>query len=824
MVGFGCIIIISKEMKRIFYILPLLLLVAFSSCKDDVELLDISFSGQLEQPVSSDSTKNYLSMERYVYWNSGDKVWVFSGEDNYSEPVSSREAVAEPVPGNPQAATIDLFGFAYNDVYYGIYPSICKVDDNPKQINMPTSYDYNRTSNPVNPDLTFPGPGIPMVAYHKMGTTTSHSDVPHLDFHSVVGVARIQIANNSGSSQTISHVEFAQRSGSNPISGVFTVNNITKYDPYLSDPVTTTGTSITISNIDKTLGNGEILTLYLPLPAITSNHGTSSTQPNYADYSLDMTVYSDASTQVFEKAFTVKIRRNTLSYLPALVVNGWNPVSISRGLVGHGTALRPFQIYSAADLVKVRNAFNAVVGTSNAPVINGIEVDENTYFRIVHNFDLMNTSGTAVSEKWDAGIKGFKGHLIYQVGQAAGSINSNTISNNTGYPVFESISEGGEVDGLTVEATVQTSPAGATFSPLCKENSGTMKNCRFMGTLTTSNNTNLAGVCATNRGTLENCSNIGTINAQRQNGKAAGICYENFGTIQGFDISTGMVVSNAGSAASICYINETDGHVINSQSTLAYGVSAPINYSFGGLVYTNKGTIQNCEVLGQLYSSKSVGGICHTNEGGVVDRCRVSTSILRGAGSLNEYIGGIAAIQQIGTSVIRNCFNNAEPTANIQAVAGVAGGIVGDLQNGHVENCYTNFEVAYPTSKGYGAIVGNATGGTIENCYSGRDLAPFCYFSYQTQISVNCFATPNSVTSSTTNCCTYRYSDGEILSLTASSQVIDQGVQTGDNIGKALNAWVNSKNGQSGTTYLRWTEVGRPTFTNSPATSKRTRR
>lgn len=61
---------------------------------------------------------------------------------------------------------------------------------------------------------------------------------------------------------------------------------------------------------------------------------------------------------------------------------------------------------------------------------------------------------------------------------------------------------------------------------ICSNNSGTIQNCTYAGTIDSQNSA--GGICGINSGTVENCYTTGTVNSQNS---AGGICGSNYGTI-----------------------------------------------------------------------------------------------------------------------------------------------------------------------------------------------------------------------------------------------------------------------------------------------------
>jgi len=204
------------------------------------------------------------------------------------------------------------------------------------------------------------------------------------------------------------------------------------------------------------------------------------------------------------------------------------------------------------------------------------------------------------------------------------------------------------------------------------------------------------------------------------------------------------------------------GLTINSSSNGAFGMFAHIGVggtvenlglincnittlsanagSRGGIVGTNYGTVRNCYVTGTIDGWAYVGGIAAANgyasNRGLIQNC-YSTAIVtaRGNGDGNA-AGGIAGSLIQNQSTIENCYftgtvNGPNATAGSDTTTTLyrsyAGGIVGRIDSGIVQNCYSTGNIIagstlYACNLSYaGGIAGHGgTGGsgTIQNCYA----------------------------------------------------------------------------------------------------------
>lgn len=771
-----------KKINNILKFLPVLLLLLVTSCKKELNLGNLEVTGTLEQPAVDDAdAKNYLAYERYIYWETGDQIRLFSGEG--CDPSSDQEArtvAFNPNSSDAKFGSCSFLDFNLSTTYYAIYPEGCAVNEKDyykEYITMPEEYEYR---DDTHADYSYGRPGMPMVAYVF---TTATNEKLNLDFHSVCGIARIQMyASGASAAKTISTIEFEECSNlvtgatCNPISGLFKIKDITTNAPSLSKESSnsSTGTQITITNINKKVNTQDLFTFYLPLPAL---YGATN---NITTYYIKATVtFADASKTSISKAFRVDIRRNSLSYLKAIDLDG-EGVS-SQGMVGDGTEQRPFQIYTVDDLKTMREAFR-----QTTPKINNIEVTNSTYFRLV-NSQIVLSSSSSDANYWASGIPNFEGHFIC----ANGNPTTMGIENNSNAPIFESITEDGSVEGLYVRGTHTYNGTATAFSPLCKTNNGVLNNCQNYCTL--SGAINLAGICVDNYGKITNAANKAVINSTSTSGHAAGVCLTNHtgATISGYGISASAV--DGAEAAAICYDNQ--GTVKDCQVTYN---NIHLKGKIGGIVYVNNGTIDHCEVVGDVLQTENIaGGICCINNG-LVNGCGNGLVLLSG----RVHVGGIVAEQTSSAAEIRNCCNigpkTAEVALNASSSNNASGGIIGYLTAGHVYNCLCNQEVQSTNAVYYGTIVGYhvGTAANIANCFDGSQTSNFYGSALSSGMGENCF-TPIKGTRYTT----MYNSAGYIVG--GSGTVLD-----------ALNVWVNDQ----GDDYYSWTGTT-PSLTIAPATS-----
>ncbi len=834
------------KIKR--YILPLLSAVLlFSACKKE-ELVSVTLSASLEQPTPEEGSnaKNYLHNEEFIFWELGDAIRI-SGTENEERFVMNR---LEHVGAKDAMFVGDLtIQGSGEPKMYAVYPfesySSLGEDNSGFKIKYPKRMPYrvNDLANgepadtAANPDMTFGQNCFPMVAeftVHNSGAGARS----HIDFHSVSGLVRFHLYSSSEEVVTIDSIQFTSvdKGGnyiSKQISGEFTLNDIATNAPFLTSngTVPDANKAITITGINKTIGGGNegnFLTFYLPLPAQNAGTAGGSSEQNRTYYALEMKVMAskgegDAKvSKTFTKTMGVQVQRNTMMKMQALDITSWDGTTTQGGatigLVGNGTQERPFQIYTGADLKLVRDAFNTAATANTEVKINGQTVSENTYFKIMRSDivlgqdDIAATANEPAQVKWESGIKGFKGHMT-------GSMSNATqfgITNNSHAPLFESISDDGQLHYITVRCDGTLTYSGtADFSPLCITNNGTMDNCHNRANVTASQ-ASVAGLCVTNVGRITSGANEGLLTATNEDKVAAGHCLYNHGTLQGFSIASANV--RAINSAGVCYRNYFGAEVsdcVEAVQLTNFGETG-MTVTAGGIVHTNEGTVSNCRVNGLLElvdgNECAIGGIVFRNTG-TVDNCIV-TLALRNAHTL----GGIVKENE-GT--ITNC--GLQLGATLTATH-LVGGIVAELKAGSVMNCYNKGQVgsaSAETSEGtFGYIVGKMGATSIStivlnNVYTSVGETPHFYGSVEND---------NNATITLTNCyglVAQTYNSGSVV--TAIGSLTNTGVVGGieytNPLAYILNKNVNEETALSG--MKRWTDAEYPVFVENTGSKSR---
>ena len=674
----------------------------FSGCEKEPssrELRSITFNATLEQLRNASDSKIILRKEEAIYWEVGDEISI--GSQNHTAAEKGDLVNASPgsdfedfngvfIASLPEGATKFLGLHPYNT------SNIIEGKNTEPYFNDPTL--YLSATQPRRTDSTFSRKVFPMVAWYGGNWDAGDPTPFNLDFQNLGAIVRIQLFNNTSPflSATINSITFTARDGSDQmqLSGPFTVKDFNTADPHLvgQDPSQKT---VTITCDGLPLGANDLLSFYLVLPAYA---GWGST----TQYKLAMTVYSSEGT--FVKNFKVKTRRCGITYMRAMGIDNWNGSDGTPGLVGNGTAERPFKIYTDDDMAYLRECYN-----SPARTINNQPITENTHICLMRSDIVLTTAN------WPTGINNFIGTFTSRITEAG----EKGITNNSQHSLFESVGAQGVVEGLTVISDVAFSLGAvydAGFSPFCNHNYGLIKDCTIRDTVNggfSSAYTDLAGICVTNDGTLTGCGNSAKMTVA--NGKhVGGIClYNNEGhVVQGCQVTSDFDVAGTAQVGGICYSNSGTvkdcffgARIISSTA------------SWGAIAYLNGATLEHCysSHSATIITSGTVGGIVNSQTDGTVNYC-YTESQLRG-----KCIGGIAVTVSGGKLI--NCFSNRSSSQIIfdaSSSADYGGGLVGFLSGGNVQNSYINIlSVSNRNSMGIcGDFVGKVTGGKVSNCYA----------------------------------------------------------------------------------------------------------
>ena len=752
-------------MKRLKYALAAALLLA--GCRDKEELIYPNIVATMDQIVDDDAADGSKIVlyhdEEWLKWEAGDKIAVYSinssnkfnevKEMQYVDGDGARMAYMHIIP---EGSAITA-----GKTYYAVYPNTLKYNyssgaslgPNELKVNLPASHTY-RPSDNAYADSSFGIGAIPMVSFQGDEDDDGNGDLDSVRFHMVAGIMRLQFWGQDASLYTIKQltlqsvnlsgdgIDDAQLPNTRALSGTFDVRRLQFINPYLAERFVAPGSAdskVTYTFDDDgrplgSTGNGQLWTLYVPLPA----QGTAKDPLTHYKFYMTLKLQNGGTVKYLKKGITVDIRRQNITMMPAIGFNisdlsdneSWDGSSagVDVGLVGNGTRERPYRIYTGKELDLVRRAFK-----TGTPVINGQEVTEDTYFEIVRSDIHLVTKnqrdsirGTGIDTNthpeiihWHEGIQNFKGRLQFK----SSSTVMGGIMNTSDVPLFASITNQGHIERVQIRGNIRYTGT-AVFSPLCRVNRGEMIDCHVKCNISATNASSIgiAGLCVDNYGTIVGGANEGTLKCP---GNVCGCVYNNFGTVQG-SFSLSSAVPEGSNIAGICMHNygtmqycQVESNT-NPNSTGNWGVIAFFNHPDTTVNGNHYGVakVDRCISSGSVVFSTtgSIGGIVHTN-GGIVKNCSNKVTLRGAAGS----IGGIVAVMYDGE--VYNC--DAEGNHWIDGTGGAvfghvaenAGGIVGYLRGGTISNSYNQCRVDGATNSG--GIVGDFEAGTvIQNVWS----------------------------------------------------------------------------------------------------------
>ena len=333
----------------------------------------------------------------------------------------------------------------------------------------------------------------------------------------------------------------------------------------------------------------------------------------------------------------------------------------------------------------------------------------------------------------------------------AGSVTATGSGSNTSYTGgVIGYNDSGTVENCSFTGTVtgnaSSSAAGVNYTGgVAGYNYGTIENCYNTGIVTVTGDGNTSGytggVVGYNYGTIENCYNTGNVSGSYTGGVAG----YNYGTIKNC-YNTGTVTvtgdgNTSGYTGGVTGFNY--GTIENCYNTGEVSVTGgnPSSYT-GGVAGYNYGTIENCYNTGSVsasasgsgsYSSSTAGGICGINDG-TIENCRNDGSVTAN-GTYFSTAGGVCGHNY---NTVKNCLNTGKVSASVSsASSGYAGGVCGENNNdssstggsnGTVTNCYYRTGEdgqGYPdkgigTSNGAQDVNGQAEGKTSEKLASGE--------------------------------------------------------------------------------------------------------
>lgn len=798
-----------------------------TSCTDEEPMGQFAFTSRLEGFVNTDTAgsslpgaKVFLENEKWIYWEDGDIISIgsnTSSANNYMAQLANVNAgfINDPDGDWQQFNGLFLTNLPEGSKYFlGLHPYNSANLITPAgsgsssfsavEIVCPAEQPF--TGN----DLSFARNVIPMVAWYGGEWRPEQPSEPfNLDFHSLASIVRVQFYSEMGIS-TLNTIEVYSTDSGLPISGKFSVKGYNTSAPYLEAIAGQTSQTITIPCGGRTVSPGEVVSFYVVIPSLS--RGTQQ-------YNLRFTINGTSAAEL-----NMKLRRCGIAFAPALSLTGSN-LDGEVGLPGNGTEERPYKIYTFNDLRYIRDQFNVAAVGGDTPKINGVPVTANTVFHLMRNDIVLDIDWTGSNATLEGGIRNFIGKFVWK---AYSGSSTPGITNISYSPLFESISEHGEVIDLPMAVQIDLAGAAATvaaFSPFCGVNNGTLRNCRVYdratappptegdkksgrkvqsaGLLDSDGNANMAGFCISNYGSILDCSCELTFETGSTH-NVAGIVLNNHASVQSCAAATPMRIYNAQYGSGIAYENQ--GTIKDSYFTIRQTAGNTVAWS--GIAHSNLGTIRHCytSATAAIVSTGAIAGIVMNNEAGaVVDYCWFGGSI-----ASNDCGAGIAHTN-LGTVI--NCYVNGAQIVSPAVEGTVAAGLIayhgddGGSSSAVLANSYYYAPriLCQDASKTHhvGALIAFAYDGVVDNCYA-----------YETGNPINPFAN-NIATSGTTftNCYHVGHSDygisGIDCSITSST--------TGSMLG-GLNA--NKDNFGTGIVWLAGTPPVLQTTQNHPTGTK----
>ena len=283
---------------------------------------------------------------------------------------------------------------------------------------------------------------------------------------------------------------------------------------------------------------------------------------------------------------------------------------------GSGTKESPYQISTADELFWFASLVN---GT-----LEGVE--QNTAACAVLTADI-NLSGqtwtpigdySAKTRNKYAGTFDGAGHTIDGLKADGGSAQG-----------FVGYMDGGTIKNCTFNGTVTSS---GSAGGICGSNYGTIENCAFNGTVTGSGNDSAGGICGSNSnsGTIKNCTSYGKVTSSK--GNTGGICGYNSSTVTG--CTNNAAVEGYFYFGGICGFNT--GTITNCINKGEVKLTASQGRYMGGICGYSTNTITNCISSGKI-NGTCAAGICAWNSTtGTVTNCYWLTSSIGGTGVYDD--------------------------------------------------------------------------------------------------------------------------------------------------------------------------------------------
>ena len=421
-------------------------------------------------------------------------------------------------------------------------------------------------------------------------------------------------------------------------------------------------------------------------------------------------------TMAAGSSLTVIAYTSTKSNTRTLSIPNGNPINLVQGKLnrftvnmstateadryfsgGNGTAISPWRIASSTDLNNLASYIS--VGAADAALKAALEDD---FYLQTADIDFNNGYLESIGNSNTSPYSYFKGTYLgngYKVSKA--NIRNQQSSKAVGF--FGYLDGAAHIDALKLDnVTVSgtTWNVGSVVGCIQSSFTGVVENCVVTSGAVSGNNENTGGILGKQlAGTVRNCSYSGTVTT---------------------------------SNSSKYYVGGIAGTVVNASCLLQgctfTGTVTGAGNSVGGICgLQSKGVISSCTVTGATVTAgtNSAGGICGWHQGGRISACSIkgTTSV----SATDYYVGGISGY--VGDSdsqecVIEQCSVNSSST--VTAGQGRAGGIFGQLVSKTTVNlCSASCNVTSTGTGAYGRM------GGIGGYVTSTDLliANCCYWS-----------------------------------------------------------------------------------------------
>ncbi len=209
---------------------------------------------------------------------------------------------------------------------------------------------------------------------------------------------------------------------------------------------------------------------------------------------------------------------------------------------------------------------------------------------------------------------------------------------------------------------------------------------------------------------------------------------------QGYTISGLYCASESGGSCGLFGQVGEKAIIRNVNIKAAYVYGAQGGSALGLLISSNKGTVANCNVEGNIHarSGNDLGLLIGSNDGarGNITNCHAKGSI---SGNVTSNVGGLIGSMQLQSEyindTIRNC--SAEVTMHFTFYLGsygCIGGLIGHISdNVYVIGCHSNSDIDNVVGSSVGGLIGKFDnfeddGGYIDSCYATGNIRAKGYY------------------------------------------------------------------------------------------------